>query len=286
MRFPNPLIPGFNPDPSVVLADGVYYLVTSTCGTALVLIGVRPLGLTQSFSPLGRETFITPVSWAGGWPQPEPVLLAPRDAVEEEVFDFADPSALEDLGWLAVRTTPESVASVRDGRLAIIGRAGLDDAHPHFVGRRQRHLTATVSATVDASSGAGGLAARYDEDHWICLEVCGTAVTASAQVAGLAQSWQATVLAGDVELRMDMTPPPPVGFNTAAMGGDRIRLLAAKYAGHRTRRALLDGGDLRILHRPGHRPVRVRGNGELRQLPLPRHRDLMDRIRVRVRKVH
>jgi beta-xylosidase len=30
MTFPNPLIPGFNPDPSVVLADGVYYLVTST----------------------------------------------------------------------------------------------------------------------------------------------------------------------------------------------------------------------------------------------------------------
>ena len=30
MRFPNPLIPGFNPDPSVVLADGVHYLVTST----------------------------------------------------------------------------------------------------------------------------------------------------------------------------------------------------------------------------------------------------------------
>jgi hypothetical protein len=30
MRFPNPLIPGFSPDPSVVLVDGVYYLVTST----------------------------------------------------------------------------------------------------------------------------------------------------------------------------------------------------------------------------------------------------------------
>ncbi|MEU1165449.1 family 43 glycosylhydrolase, partial [Streptomyces sp. NPDC005921] len=27
---PNPLIPGFNPDPSVILVDGVYYLVTST----------------------------------------------------------------------------------------------------------------------------------------------------------------------------------------------------------------------------------------------------------------
>jgi len=30
MRVPNPLIPGFSPDPSVVLADGAYYLVTST----------------------------------------------------------------------------------------------------------------------------------------------------------------------------------------------------------------------------------------------------------------
>ena len=27
---PNPLIPGFNPDPSIVRVDGVYYLVTST----------------------------------------------------------------------------------------------------------------------------------------------------------------------------------------------------------------------------------------------------------------
>ena len=30
MTVPNPLIPGFNPDPSIVLADGAYYLVTST----------------------------------------------------------------------------------------------------------------------------------------------------------------------------------------------------------------------------------------------------------------
>ena len=143
-------------------------------GTALVLLGMRPLGLTQSFSPLGRETFITPVSWADGWPQPEPVLLAPRETADEEVFDFADPCALEDPGWLAVRTTPASVASAVDGRLSITGRAGLDDPHPQFVGRRQRHLTATVSATVDASGGTGGLAARYDEHHWFCLEVRGT----------------------------------------------------------------------------------------------------------------
>jgi xylan 1,4-beta-xylosidase len=196
-------------------------------GTALILLGVRPLGLTQSFSPLGRETFITPVSWVDGWPQPDPVLLAPRDEVAEEVFDFAGPPALGDPGWLAVRTTPESVASVVDGRLSITGRTGLDDPHPQFLGRRQRHLTATVSATIDASSGTGGLAARYDEDHWICLEVSGTVVTARAHVAGLAQNWQATVPVGEVELRLEMSPAPPAGVSATVMGGDRIRLLAA-----------------------------------------------------------
>ena len=201
-------------------------VVTPAGGTALVLLGVRPLGLTQSFSPLGRETFITPVSWDDGWPQPEPVRLAPRNAVDEKVFDFADPSALADPGWLAVRTTPESVASVRDGRLAITGHVGLGDPHPRFVGRRQRHLTAAVSTTVDASSGAGGLAARYDEEHWICLEARGTVVTARAHVAGITQSWQATVPAGDVELRLEMTLPS-AGSDFVAMGGDRIRLLAA-----------------------------------------------------------
>jgi xylan 1,4-beta-xylosidase len=201
-------------------------IATPDGGAALVLLGMRPLGMTQSFSPLGREAFITPVSWAGGWPQPEPVLLAPRETTDEEAFDFADPSALEDPGWLAVRTTPASVAAAVDGRLSITGRAGLGDLHPQFVGRRQRHLTATVSITVDASGGVGGLAARYDEHHWFCLEVRGSVVTARAQVAGLAQAWQATVPTGDVELRMEMSPPA-ASFDSAALGGDRIRLVAA-----------------------------------------------------------
>ena len=83
-----------------------------------------------------------------------------------------------------------------------------------------------MSTTVDASSGAGGLAARYDEEHWICLEARGTVVTARAQVAGITQSWQATVPAGDVELRLEMTLPS-AGLDFVAMGGDRIRLLAA-----------------------------------------------------------
>ena len=80
-------------------------------GSALIMLGMRPLGMTQSFSPLGRETFITDVAWADGWPQPEPVLLAPRAGVEVEDFDFADASrSTTPAGW--------PCAPARRGRLA------------------------------------------------------------------------------------------------------------------------------------------------------------------------
>jgi hypothetical protein len=148
-----------------------------------------------------------------------------------ESFDFADPSSLDDPGWLAVRTTPSAVASIAGGRLSIKGRCGLDGSHPQFVGRRQRHLTAAVTATVDASAGVGGLAVRYDEEHWFALEARGTVVTGLAHLASVEQTWQATVLpektvpADEVELRIELSPPTP-GFGPGALGGDRIRLLA------------------------------------------------------------
>jgi xylan 1,4-beta-xylosidase len=199
-------------------------------GTALVCLGMRPLGATVAFSPLGRETFITDVAWVDDWPQPEPVELAPRTGVEETVFDFGT-DGLADPGWLAVRTLPTAIGTVTGGRLAIPGDGStLADLHPRFVGRRQRHLTSTVATRVDVSAGTGGLAARYDEHSWYALEArtdgTGSTVTARARVSGLAQDWTATLPAGEVELRIE-TRPPASGFTAEAMGGDRIRLVAA-----------------------------------------------------------
>jgi len=205
-------------------------LVSTPDGDMLVMLGMRPLGATQAFSPLGRETFATSIVWVDGWPHAEPVHLSRRgdvdEEVDEEVFDFAQLSALDDPGWLGVRAAPESIGVIKDGRLAITGNAGLDDAHPNFLGRRQRHLTSTFSTTVDASAGSGGLASRYDELHWFALEALGTTVTARAHIAGLTQSWQVDVPPGDVELRIETTPPA-LGFSAEATGGDRIRLYAA-----------------------------------------------------------
>ncbi|WP_436535478.1 family 43 glycosylhydrolase [Actinoplanes sp. HUAS TT8] len=189
----------------------------------MILLGVRPLGRTAAFSPLGRETFATTVTWHDGWPEVAP-LPAPRAVPVEEHFDFADPAALDDPGWLAVGRPPAQVASLTEtpGRLTLHGIAGgLRASRPAFLGRRQRQLSSTFTAMLDASRGAGGLGCRYDETFHVTVEARGTTVTATARVADLEQSWTASVPPGEVELRIETVVPEPGGD-----GADRIRLIA------------------------------------------------------------
>ncbi|MFF0700029.1 family 43 glycosylhydrolase [Streptomyces tendae] len=198
-------------------------------GWALVLLGVRPIGEAQAFSPLGRETFITDVTWTeDGWPVFASVDLAPRAGIESADFSFEDGTALDDPGWLAVRATPRSMAEVIDGHLVLRGReTGLDAPRPVFVGRRQRHLNADVATRADASDGVGGLAARYDEHHHFGLEAKtedgATVVTAWGSVAGLRQEWRRSFPAGPVELGMELRTPAEAASTVRA---DRIRLTA------------------------------------------------------------
>lgn len=204
-------------------------VATPDGGTALVLLGVRPLGATRAFSPLGRETFMTDVDWVDDWPIPRPVELAPGTGVQE-VFDFADPAALDDPGWLAVRRMPEGVGSLTatPGRLTLqADGSSLEDPRPQFLARRQRHLTSAVSTRVAAVAGTGGLALRYAEGRYVALEVSSvggaTHVTARARFGDLTQTWSCSVPDGGVELRMEMNPPPQ-DYSPEAQGGDRIRL--------------------------------------------------------------
>lgn len=199
-------------------------------GTALVLLGMRPIGATQSFSPLGRETFITAVDWVDDWPLPRPVELAPRTGVEMQIIDFREPGILDDPAWLGVRTRPADIASIVQNRLVLTGDGnGLSSLHPRFIGRRQRHLKATVMTVIDASRGVGGLAIRYDQTHWFCLEARaghhGTLVRAIAHLSGLEQVWESHFDGMELELRIDMAPQPP-GIGPDMMNGDSIRLSA------------------------------------------------------------
>jgi beta-xylosidase len=216
-------------------------------GTVAVMLGMRPLGGTQAFSPLGRETFVTDVDWVDDWPIPRPVeLTAPAPTVTES-FTFTQPAVLADPGWLAVRRTPAEVATVTDGRLRLHGEgAGMAAIRPVFLGRRQRHLATTTSCRLDPAGGVGGLAFRYDEQSWVAIEVTGTlegtTVVARARIPGMAQDWSADLPAGEVELLIE-TAPVVMGSVTSLaemMGADRVRLVA-RAGGQEIRLAELDG---------------------------------------------
>lgn len=201
-------------------------------GTAMVLLGMRPRGMTQAFSALGRETFATRIDWVDGWPVAEPVQLRPRAGVTEYTIDFGVTEAL-DAGWLAVRQEPADVASLdaHPGRLVIEGDGStLDDPRPKFLGRRQLNQTARFSALIDASDATGGLAVRYDEHHHYEVEVTGSVsgnrVLARARLATLVQEWAADLPAGEIELTIDAVAPPGE-FGPSAMTSDLVRLVAS-----------------------------------------------------------
>jgi xylan 1,4-beta-xylosidase len=198
-------------------------------GTAMVLLGVRPVGLTQAFSPLGRETFLTSVEWVDGWPHARmPELSGVRP--EHAEYDFTGGTGLDHPHWIGVRRTPADFSTPTAGGLAIRGDGNsLEAPRPAFVAQRQRHLGIDLRAVLDVSSGTGGIAVRNAEDNWFGIEATlnggDVTITARAVVAGFDRTWEATLPRGDVELAI-VTELPPRDFKAGAVGGDRIRLVA------------------------------------------------------------
>lgn len=207
-------------------------------GWAMVLLGMRPKGMTRAFSALGRETFITTVTWEDGWPVAEPVILNPREGGFAFEDDFAD--AELDGGWIAVRRFPGAFASTEKdpGRLTLSSDGtGLDDARPAFLGRRQESQVETISALVDAGSpesgsgaaagerSSGGLAVRYDEAHHYSIETDGATITARARISSIEQSWTHAAPGGPVELRIE-TREPERGAGLSHLSSDTIALQA------------------------------------------------------------
>jgi hypothetical protein len=197
-------------------------------GTAMTLLGVRPVGLTQAFSPLGRETFLTTVDWVDGWPHPHlPQLAGAR--TEQVEYDFSNGAGLEDPAWIAVRRMPSEFAAATPAGLVIRGEGNpLSSRRPSFLAQRQRHLGVECRVVLDVGSGTGGIAVRNAEDNWFGIEAKqdGDAirVTARAVVASFESAWEAIVSPGDIELEI-LTTPPSRDFSAGAVGGDRIRLL-------------------------------------------------------------
>ncbi|MET8977901.1 family 43 glycosylhydrolase [Streptomyces sp. NPDC004539] len=212
----------------------------------LVLLGTRPAGKA---TPLGRETFVTGVEWRDGWPCPAPVELNPRPEPLDEYFEFTDPVALADPGWLAVGRAPGEVASLTerpDCLTLTADSGGLRVFRPDFVGRRQRHLNSVFEARVEPGEGSGGLGLRFDEEFTVSLVAerapadGRTLVTARGDLPGMSQAWTRELAGEQVLLRIETRVPAPHEVPWLPPG-DTIRLVAVDGSGTETLLAELDG---------------------------------------------
>ncbi|MBV1850471.1 glycoside hydrolase family 43 protein [Catellatospora tritici] len=185
----------------------------------MVLLGVRPRGGTPGWHVLGRETFLTPLTWADGWPVVAPVetvMAAPAwpscPVAVPEIRDDFDHDRLAPQ-WVSVRSRPDELWSLTDrpGWLTLRARgACLDDPDVMFVGRRQQHHSCRVRTLLDPAAGRGGLAVRLDEAHHYELEVGDSQVRVLARTSSL-RSTVATkaVPDGPVRLRIDVLASSP-----------------------------------------------------------------------------
>ncbi|MDN4478769.1 family 43 glycosylhydrolase [Demequina sp. SYSU T00039] len=208
---------------------------TATGEWLMFCLGVRPRGAVRSFSALGRETFCSRIAWVDGWPTAEPIELSLRPGPEAEEIAFDGPL---DAGWMAIRRTVGSVADLqaRPGAITLHGEGvGMDAQSPVFVGRRQRHQTASAAVTVEADDARGGLAVRYDEATFYEVLVDassgGTRVEARAVIPGFERTASVDVPPGPVELEIAAVRPgtagaPEITGFVDMITSDVVRLIA------------------------------------------------------------
>ena len=161
----------------------------------MVLLGVRPRGITPGFHVLGRETFLTPVNWVDGWPVPgalgfqmerrppgtgDPVVTPVRDDFE---------SATLAPWWVAVRRPPTEIGSLltRPGWLVLSGSAAtLDSPEPVLIGRRQQHDRFRARGLLDIGSAEeAGLVLYMDQSAHYEVAVTKTEVLVRARIGPL-----------------------------------------------------------------------------------------------------
>lgn len=183
-------LPRDRPDP--VTSAGHAQLVQAPNGEWwATFLAVRPY--EGDYYNTGRETFLLPVRWQGGWPritepgQPIPgwvrksdIAGTPRPPVPTSgkfsVVDEFDGAALPPY-WMMMRNPRELWYALDKGALVLTARAaGLgDNGNPSFLARRQQHTSASAETVVRftprAEGDRAGIAVLQNDDYWYSLGV-------------------------------------------------------------------------------------------------------------------
>jgi beta-xylosidase len=198
----------------------------------LTLLGTRPRGYFPGYHVLGRETFLTPVTWADDWPvvgaveehQPAPAVWHPLPP--EPVRDDFDAPTLAP-HWISPRRRPADAWSLteRPGWLTLHATGeSLDRPGATFLGRAQQHPAGRVTVRLDPGTGRGGLSIRIDEAHHYDLEVGAGQAQVFARIGPVRQRvGECAVPPGPVELTIevrthDLLPPSVTARDQMASG--------------------------------------------------------------------
>ena len=205
---------------------------------AMVCLGVRTFGVSNGFSPLGRETFITPVAWVDGWPVCE--RIESNDLSQPGTFDVDFRGLTElDPSWIGIRRHPQDLVSL-DAAGALLptnGRA-MSDLEPAALCRRQTFLKGLVAAQIE-TNGIAGISVRYNEDFHYDVEIQPELVVARFAVNTVVHEVSAQVN-GVSEVYLDFKERPG-GFSIGGNAPDYIELGYFDTDGSRRELATFDG---------------------------------------------
>jgi xylan 1,4-beta-xylosidase len=167
---------------------------------ALVL-GTRPI---DGHHLLGRETFLTPVTWEDDWP----VINAGVGMLSQVVnagaahVDHDGERDGNSTSWLTLRGPDEFVQVQSAGLVLSPLTENVTHGHPAFLGRRLQHHDVEVTLELTVGAGAtGGLFLRQSDANQVRLEVTfgatGWLARSVVRLAGAEITVETTELASD-----------------------------------------------------------------------------------------
>jgi xylan 1,4-beta-xylosidase len=235
----NPILTQRDLDPKrpmpITSAGHADFVQTSAGEWWTIFLATRPY--RDDFYNLGRETFLLPVRWHGGWPEilpkGEPIpwrVLRPQLPRAEPprlptsgaftVRDSFDSPTLP-LYWLQIRAMDAPWRTLTGGELALEARpvALGGNGHPSYIGRRLQHHHASASTSLRFApqrvGDRAGIAVLQNEGHFYALSLArganGLAVQLERRAGetepedGIVIASQAVQFAGDapIALRID-----------------------------------------------------------------------------------
>ena len=180
----NPVLTNKNKAPYIIQGIGHGDLVQDKSGDWHILsLGFRQIHEWQAYHHLGREVFLTPVTFhEDGW------FTAGNDGTTEESYEIAGDFIQQEkklytfentdwnIDWCYLRHPHEENYELFDDKLILHGTdITLDDVDsPTFIGLRQRDFKAEFSCDVSIDQGEAGITLYMTEKEHYDLAVCKT----------------------------------------------------------------------------------------------------------------